>query len=165
MNRRDEAVNELTEKDKIAEAWCDGFNTRELEIQAERATLTAERDRLRDALRELCEASRAMQPHLIAMDADLPNEIGWRMTAALMDGEAVRVSTNATRLFTDAQEVTWLEQWQGGTAISTIASDHNLAYYTVYNGIIRQQKRLEHSDSEEIPTNPLSPLRTKDLYS
>jgi len=79
--------------------------------------------------------------------------------------EAVRVSTNATRLFTDAQEVTWLEQWQGGTAISTIASDHNLAYYTVYNGIIRQQKRLEHSDSEEIPTNPLSPLRTKDLYS
>lgn len=31
----------------------------------------------------------AMQPHLIAMEADLPNEIGWRMTAALMDAEAL----------------------------------------------------------------------------
>lgn len=42
---------ELTEKEKLSEAWCDGFNTRELEIQAETATLTDENNRLREMLR------------------------------------------------------------------------------------------------------------------
>ena len=54
-------MSNLTEKETMSEAWCDGYNTRELEIQAETANLSAQLEATRAALRELLESAKHAQ--------------------------------------------------------------------------------------------------------